>query len=102
MHIPTATAGLRRGRPDATREPALPRARVRAGAAGGGSGGAAAAGRGGGGPGGWPGGSRPATARSSGIVIEIARHAGESGAIVSSGPRIANPEVPEAVAIMSE
>jgi hypothetical protein len=35
-------------------------------------------------------------------VIEIARHAGESGEIVSSGPRIARPDVPEAVAIMFE
>ena len=39
----------------------------------------------------WPATSRPATARSSGIVIEMARHASESGATVSSGPRIVEP-----------
>ena len=48
----------------------------------------------------WPVASRPATARSSGIVMEMARHAGESGATVSSGPRIVKPDWPEAYAIM--
>ena len=42
--------------------------------------------------------SRPPTARSSGTVIEIARHSGLSGATVSSGPRTENwpPSVLEA------
>jgi hypothetical protein len=35
-------------------------------------------------------------------VIEIARHASESGAIVSSGLRMENPDEPEDEAIMFE
>jgi len=50
----------------------------------------------------WPGVRMPATARSSGIVMEMARHASESGATVSSGSRMEMPDLPVVSASMFE
>ena len=44
---------------------------------------------------------RPPTARSSGTVIETARQAIESGAIVSPGSRIEKPVVPPPAVVLS-